>query len=70
LSETKSSPPIPDFATAQSGLLPDELNPKRRLDLNMRRGEASGDAAALSIPCATPACHTSIVTVAEVGISD
>jgi nicotinate-nucleotide--dimethylbenzimidazole phosphoribosyltransferase len=71
-SETKSgtSPLIADFAAAQSERLLDEPNPKPRLDLNMRLGEASGAATAFLRLRAALACHTGMATFAQAGVSD
>ena len=48
----------------------DELKLKPLLDLNMRLGEASGAAVALSILRAALACHTGMATFAQAGVSD
>src|SRR5580658_3550769 len=57
-------------AEAGHRLLLDELRLKPLLDLNMRLGEASGAAVALSILRAALACHTGMATFAEAGVSD
>ncbi len=40
------------------------------LDLDMRLGEASGAALAISIVRAAAACHAGMATFAEAGVSD
>jgi len=40
------------------------------VDFNMRLGEASGAAVAISILRAALACHTGMATFAEAGVSD
>ncbi len=57
-------------AEAGHRTLLDELGLKPLLDLNMRLGEASGAAVALSILRAALACHTGMATFAEAGVSD
>jgi nicotinate-nucleotide--dimethylbenzimidazole phosphoribosyltransferase len=57
-------------AEAGHRMLLDELRLKPLLDLNMRLGEASGAAVALSILRAALACHTGMATFAEAGVSD
>ena len=57
-------------AEAGHRMLLDELGLKPLLDLNMRLGEASGAAVALSILRAALACHTGMATFAEAGVSD
>jgi nicotinate-nucleotide--dimethylbenzimidazole phosphoribosyltransferase len=48
----------------------EQLSLRPILDLDMRLGEASGAAVALSILRAALACHTGMATFAEAGISD
>jgi len=57
-------------AEAGHRLLLEELGLTPLLDLNMRLGEASGAAVALSILRAALACHTGMATFAEAGVSD
>ncbi len=57
-------------AEAGHRMLLDELGLKPLLDLNMRLGEASGAAVALSILRAALACHTGMATFGEAGVSD
>ncbi len=57
-------------AEAGHRMLLDELKIKPLVDLNMRLGEASGAAVALSILRAALACHTGMATFAEAGVSD
>jgi nicotinate-nucleotide--dimethylbenzimidazole phosphoribosyltransferase len=57
-------------AEAGHRMLLDELGLKPLLDLDMRLGEASGAAVALSILRAALACHTGMATFAEAGVSD
>jgi nicotinate-nucleotide--dimethylbenzimidazole phosphoribosyltransferase len=57
-------------AEAGHRMLLDELGLKPLLDLNMRLGEASGAAVALSLLRAALACHTGMATFAEAGVSD
>jgi nicotinate-nucleotide--dimethylbenzimidazole phosphoribosyltransferase len=57
-------------AEAGHRMLLDELALKPLLDLDMRLGEASGAAVALSILRAALACHTGMATFAEAGVSD
>ncbi len=57
-------------AEAGHRMLLDELGLQPLLDLNMRLGEASGAAVALSILRAALACHTGMATFAEAGVSD
>jgi nicotinate-nucleotide--dimethylbenzimidazole phosphoribosyltransferase len=57
-------------AEAGHHMLLDELGLKPLLDLDMRLGEASGAAVALSILRAALACHTGMATFAEAGVSD
>ncbi|MGB6506980.1 MAG: nicotinate-nucleotide--dimethylbenzimidazole phosphoribosyltransferase, partial [Xanthobacteraceae bacterium] len=57
-------------AEAGHRMLLDEMGLQPLLDLNMRLGEASGAAVALSILRAALACHTGMATFAEAGVSD
>ncbi len=57
-------------AEAGHRMLLDELDLHPLVDLNMRLGEASGAAVALSILRAALACHTGMATFAEAGVSD
>jgi nicotinate-nucleotide--dimethylbenzimidazole phosphoribosyltransferase len=57
-------------AEAGHRMLLEELRLKPLVDLNMRLGEASGAAVALSILRAALACHTGMATFAEAGVSD
>jgi len=57
-------------AEAGHRMLLAELGLPPLLDLNMRLGEASGAALALSILRAALACHTGMATFAEAGVSD
>jgi nicotinate-nucleotide--dimethylbenzimidazole phosphoribosyltransferase len=57
-------------AEAGHRMLLEELRLKPQVDLNMRLGEASGAAVALSILRAALACHTGMATFAEAGVSD
>jgi nicotinate-nucleotide--dimethylbenzimidazole phosphoribosyltransferase len=63
---------IAGHVSAEAGhrMLLDELKLKPLLDLNMRLGEASGAAVALSLLRAALACHTGMATFAEAGVSD
>ena len=63
---------IAGHVSAEAGhrALLDELKLKPLIDLNMRLGEASGAAVALSILRAALACHTGMATFAEAGVSD
>jgi nicotinate-nucleotide--dimethylbenzimidazole phosphoribosyltransferase len=63
---------IAGHVSAEAGhrALLDELKLKPLLDLNMRLGEASGAAVALSLLRAALACHTGMATFAEAGVSD
>jgi nicotinate-nucleotide--dimethylbenzimidazole phosphoribosyltransferase len=57
-------------AEAGHRMLLEELGLHPLVDLNMRLGEASGAAVALSILRAALACHTGMATFAEAGVSD
>jgi nicotinate-nucleotide--dimethylbenzimidazole phosphoribosyltransferase len=57
-------------AEAGHRMLLEELNLKPLLDLNMRLGEASGAAAAVSLLRAALACHIGMATFGEAGVSD
>jgi nicotinate-nucleotide--dimethylbenzimidazole phosphoribosyltransferase len=57
-------------AEAGHRTLLEELKLTPLLDLNMRLGEASGAAVAISILRAALACHTGMATFAEAGVSD
>jgi nicotinate-nucleotide--dimethylbenzimidazole phosphoribosyltransferase len=57
-------------AEAGHRMLLAELGLHPLVDLNMRLGEASGAAVALSILRAALACHTGMATFAEAGVSD
>jgi nicotinate-nucleotide--dimethylbenzimidazole phosphoribosyltransferase len=57
-------------AEAAHRMLLEELGLVPLLDLNMRLGEASGAAVALTILRAALACHTGMATFAEAGVSD
>ena len=57
-------------AEAGHRMLLDELGLSPLVDLNMRLGEASGAAVALSLLRAALACHTGMATFAEAGVSD
>jgi len=63
---------IAGHVSAEAGhrMLLQELGLKPLLDLDMRLGEASGAAVALSILRAAVACHTGMATFAEAGVSD
>ena len=63
---------IAGHVSAEAGhrMLLDELKLAPLVDLNMRLGEASGAAVALSILRAALACHTGMATFAEAGVSD
>ena len=58
--------------SAESGhrILLEEMGLHPLVDLNIRLGEASGAAVALSILRAALACHTGMATFAEAGVSD
>ena len=57
-------------AEAGHRMLLEELGLHPLVDLDMRLGEASGAAVALSILRAALACHTGMATFAEAGVSD
>ncbi len=57
-------------AEAAHRTLLEEMGLHPLVDLNMRLGEASGAAVALSILRAALACHTGMATFAEAGVSD
>jgi nicotinate-nucleotide--dimethylbenzimidazole phosphoribosyltransferase len=57
-------------AEAGHRMLLEEMGLHPLVDLNMRLGEASGAAVALSILRAALACHTGMATFAEAGVSD
>jgi nicotinate-nucleotide--dimethylbenzimidazole phosphoribosyltransferase len=57
-------------AEAGHRILLEEVGLHPLVDLNMRLGEASGAALALSILRAALACHTGMATFAEAGVSD
>ena len=57
-------------AEAGHPMLLQELGLTPLVDLNMRLGEASGAAVALSVLRAALACHTGMATFAEAGVSD
>ena len=57
-------------AEAAHRMLLQELHLKPLLDLDMRLGEASGAALALSLLRAALACHTGMASFAEAGVSD
>ncbi len=63
---------IAGHVSAEAGhrMLLQELELKPLLDLDMRLGEASGAAVALSVLRAALACHTGMATFAEAGVSD
>jgi nicotinate-nucleotide--dimethylbenzimidazole phosphoribosyltransferase len=63
---------VAGHVSAEAGhrMLLDELELVPLVDLNMRLGEASGAAVALSILRAALACHTGMATFAEAGVSD
>ena len=57
-------------AEAGHRMLLEEMGLYPLVDLNMRLGEASGAAVALSILRAALACHIGMATFAEAGVSD
>ena len=57
-------------AEAGHRMLLEEMGLHPLVDLNMRLGEASGAAVAISILRAALACHTGMATFAEAGVSD
>jgi nicotinate-nucleotide--dimethylbenzimidazole phosphoribosyltransferase len=63
---------IAGHVSAEAGhrMLLDELKLVPLVDLNMRLGEASGAAVALTVLRAALACHTGMATFAEAGVSD
>jgi nicotinate-nucleotide--dimethylbenzimidazole phosphoribosyltransferase len=57
-------------AEAGHRMLLDELGLRALLDLDMRLGEASGAALAVTVLRAALACHTEMATFGEAGVSD
>jgi nicotinate-nucleotide--dimethylbenzimidazole phosphoribosyltransferase len=57
-------------AEAGHRMLLDELGLRALLDLDMRLGEASGAALAVTVLRAALACHTGMATFGEAGVSD
>ena len=57
-------------AEAGHRMLLDELDLRALLDLDMRLGEASGAALAVTVLRAALACHTGMATFGEAGVSD
>ena len=57
-------------AEAGHRMLLDELDLRAFLDLDMRLGEASGAALAVTVLRAALACHTGMATFGEAGVSD